>query len=132
MQRDFRAFLQESLTEIQRTEPDVDLALQERLGPLSARLTTGGSSFVLLREGAEWRVFADARRADIEVVFDDQIILDLAAGALTLNDAISGERLWLSGPVDAIANFHDALLIYLEGLIRARETPKLLERYRAS
>jgi hypothetical protein len=132
MQRSFRAFLQESLTEIQLTEPDVDLALQEKLGPLSARLTTEGSSFVIAREGTEWRVFADARRADIEVVFDDQIIMDLAAGVLTLNDAICGERLCLSGPVDAIANFHDALLIYLEGLIRARGTPELLERYRAS
>ena len=132
MQRNFRAFLQESLTEIQRTEPDVDLALQERLGSLSARLTTEGSSFVIVREGADWRVSADARRADIEVAFDDQIIMDLAAGALTLNDAIAGERLCLFGPVDAIANFHDALLIYLEGLIRARGTPELLERYRAS
>jgi hypothetical protein len=131
MPRNFLAFLQESLTEIQRTEPDVDLALQERLGPLSARITTEGSSFVILREGAVWRVFADARRADIEVVFDDQIIFDLVAGALTLNDAIFGERLYLSGPVDAIANFYDALLIYLEGLIRARGTPALLERYRA-
>jgi hypothetical protein len=132
MPRNFRAFLQESLTEIRRSEPDVDLALQERLGPLSARLTTEVSSFVILREGPQWRVFTDARRADIEVVFDDQIIIDLAAGALTLSDAISGERLCLSGPVDAIANFHDALLIYLEGLIRARGTPELLERYRAS
>jgi hypothetical protein len=132
MQRNFRAFLQESLTEIRRTEPDVDLALRDRLGPLSARLTTEGSSFVIVREGAGWRFSADARRADIEVVFDDQIITDLANGALTLNAAISGERLCLSGTVDAIANFHDALLIYLEGLIRARGTPELLERYRAS
>jgi hypothetical protein len=106
--------------------------LQEKLGPLSARLTTEESSFVIVREGAVWRVSADARRADIEVVFDDQVIMDLAAGALTLNDAISEERLCLSGPVDAMANFYDALLIYLEGLIRARGTPELLERYRAS
>ena len=132
MQRNFRAFLQESLREIQRTEPDVDLALQQRLGPLSARLTSEGSSFVIVREGAEWQVSTDEQLADIEVVFDDQIIMDLAAGALTLNEAISGERLRLSGPVDAIAKFHDALLVYLEGLIRAQGTPELLERYRAS
>jgi hypothetical protein len=132
MPRNFRAFLHESLKEIQRSEPEVDLALQHRLGPLSARLTSEGSSFVIVREGAEWQVSTDEQRADIEVVFDDQIIMDLAAGALTLNEAIFTERLCLLGPVDAIANFHDALLIYLEGLIRARGTPELLERYRAS
>src|ERR1700733_6745248 len=115
MQHKFRVFLHDSLSEILQSEPDVDLALQEKLGLLSARLTTEGSSFVIVREGPVWRVFPDARRADIDVVFDDRIILDLAAGALTLNDAISGERLCISGPVDAIANFHDALLIYLEG-----------------
>ena len=132
MPRNFRAFLQESLKEIQRSEPEVDLALQQRLGPLSARLTSEGSSFVIVREGAEWQLSTDEHRADIEVVFDDQIIMDLAAGALTLNEAIFTERLCLSGPVDAIGNFHDALLIYLEGLIRARGTPELLDRYRAS
>ena len=55
----------------------------------------------------------------------------LAAGALIQRCDRRGAALFF-GPVDAIANFHDALLIYLEGLIRARGTPELLERYRTS
>jgi hypothetical protein len=132
MQRNFRAFLQESLSELERTEPDVDRALREALGSLRARLTTEGASLVISSDVTGWRISEDMPATDVDVAFDDQIIIDLIEGELTLNDAISRERLRISGSVDKVANFHDALLVYLEGLIRARGTPEILRRYRAS
>jgi hypothetical protein len=128
MPPDFFGFLLRSLEEIGASEPEADLALALSLGPLRARITANGESFILARDAARWRIEASSQ-ADVHVSFDSHAVSDLIAGAVTLNEAILEERIAIVGPVDKVARFHDALVIYLEGLLRAPGTAQLLEQY---
>lgn len=130
MPRDVRSFLEDALGEIARSEPEADRALRAALRGLRARLSDGARSFVLQADGEGWRFCDGAGTADIAVAFDEAVILDLIEGALTLNEAILGERITVFGPIDNICQFYDALFIFLEGLLRASGAPMLLERFR--
>jgi hypothetical protein len=126
---DFFCFLSESLQEIRSSEPDVDRAIELSLGSLRARLVTEGVSFVVSRVPGGWRIEQTCAQADVHLIFDKGIVLDLIGGAVTLNQAILDERLSMFGSVDKIARFYDVLLIYVEGLLRAPGTSALLGRY---
>jgi SCP-2 sterol transfer family len=130
MRRDFRTFLEEALGEIARSEPNADAALRAALAGLRARIDDGAGGFVLQAQASGWRFGERSEEADIDVGFDEAAILDLIEGALTLNEAIFRERVVVFGDVDKIGEFYDALLLFLEGLLRARGAPALLERFR--
>lgn len=130
MPREVRSFLEDALGEIARSEPEADRALRAALRGLRARLSDGALSFVLQADGEGWRFCDGAGTADIAVAFDEAVILDLIEGALTLNEAILGERIIVFGPIDNICKFYDALFVFLEGLLRASGAPALLERFR--
>lgn len=130
MPREIRSFLEDALGEIARSEPEADRALRAALRGLRARLSDGALSFVLQADGEGWRFCDGAGTADIAVAFDEAVILDLIEGALTLNEAILGERIIVFGPIDNICKFYDALFVFLEGLLRASGAPALLERFR--
>ena len=127
---DFFRLLRESLEGIRMDEPEVHRALTRSLGRLRARLVSDGAACVVWLEFDAWRMDPGDCDADIEVAFDRQIILDLIDGRLTLEDAILGEQLLIFGSVDKVEAFSDALLIYIEGLIRMPGTPALLRGYR--
>jgi hypothetical protein len=128
MPPDFFGFLLQSLEEIGANEPAADHALALSLGPLRARIATDGESLVLAHDAGRWRMETSSD-ADVRVSFDRRTIIDLVAGAITLNQAILEERIAILGPVDKVARFHDGLVIYLEGLLRAPGTAQLLEQY---
>jgi hypothetical protein len=130
MPPDFRNFLEESLSDISLNEPEAHSALREALGSLSARLTSENGAFTIAASDAGW-TFGEGD-ADVAVAFDAATVLDLVDGALTLTEAIEAERLRIIGSVAAVAAFYDALLVYLEGLLRAPGAPELLRRYRES
>jgi hypothetical protein len=128
-QPDFFAFLAESLEAIRMEEPEAHLALTRSIDRLRARLVSDGTVAVLRFESRDWRIELGAFDADIEVGFDREVTLDLIAGRLTLEDAIMSERLRIFGAADKINVFYDALLIYIEGMIRAPRSGALLKRY---
>ena len=104
MPREVRSFLEDALGEIARSEPEADRALRAALRGLRARLSDGALSFVLQADGEGWRFCDGAGTADIAVAFDEAVILDLIEGALTLNEAILGERITYLGPLTIFAN----------------------------
>lgn len=130
MPPDFRSFLEESLSDIALNEPEAHSALRDALGSLTARLTNEDGDFTIAASNAGW-TFGEGD-ADVAVAFDAATVLALVDGALTLTEAIDAERLRIFGSVAAVAAFYDALLIYLEGLLRAPGAPDLLRRYRES
>jgi len=131
MPPDFRSFLEESLSDIALNEPEANQALRAALGPLSARLASEDGAFTIAAADAGW-TFGDETVADVAVGFDVAVLIGLVEGELTLTEAIETERLRIVGSVASVAAFHDALLIYLEGLLRAPGAPELLRRYRES
>ena len=129
---DFFAFLGNSLQGLSAEEPEAHRSLARAMGDLRAQLTTDGKVCSLSLDSLAWTMYYDDIKVDIEVAFDRQIVLDLIDGLLSLEDAILQERLRMQGSVTAIERFYDALMIYLEGLMRVPGTRALLEAYRSA
>jgi len=126
---DFFTFLRTSLSVLSEEEPEAHRALAAALGNLRARLVADGVARTIRLDSLDWTIYSEASDADLEVAFDRRTILDLIEGSLTIEDAISRERLMMRGPVETIERFHSALMIYLEGLIRAPGTRAILKDY---
>ncbi len=58
------------------------------------------------------------------------VILDLVDARAGLVEAILDDRLGLRGALPELARFHDGLMLYLHGAMRAPSFPGLLRRYR--
>lgn len=127
---DFFTFLRTSLSHIAAEEPNAHRALTAAIGSMRARLVADGVARVIRFDFPDWKIYAGASGADLDVAFDRQVIMDLVDGRLTLADAIYQERLCMRGRVETIERFHGALLIYLEALIRTPGAPAMLESYR--
>jgi hypothetical protein len=127
---DFFVFLHNSLSCIADEVPDAHRALTAAMGSMRVRLVADGVARIIRFEFSDWTIYAGPSKADLEVAFDREIIMDLIDGRLTMADAIYQERLRMRGCVETIERFHGALLIYLEGLIRSPGAPAMLERYR--
>jgi hypothetical protein len=126
---DFFIFLRTSLSVLSEEEPEAHRALAAALGNLKARLVADGVARTIRVDSLDWTIYSGVGDADLEVAFDRRSILDLIGGSLTMEDAISLERLRMRGPVETIERFHRALMIYLEGLIRAPGTRAILIDY---
>jgi hypothetical protein len=129
---DFFRFLRRALALIAADQPDAHLALITAMGRMRARLVANGEMGDVWFDPPDWMIGVSDRRADLEVSFDREVILDLVAGRLTLADAVDQERLRLLGAVEMIESFHAALLTFLEGLVRTSAAPAILKEYRQS
>jgi hypothetical protein len=98
-------------------------------GELSARLVATGDARVLRFHGSI-PVLEPDRPADVEVVFDNHVILELIDGHVSLEDALFIGRLWIRGTPGAVEQFHAALMFYLNGAIRVSECLELLSHFR--
>lgn len=109
--------------------PSAHQAVCAAAGELSARLIACGRARVLTFHGSV-PVFEPDRAADVEVVFDNQVVLDLIDGEVSLEDALCLDRLQIRGTPAAVERLHTALMIYLDGVIRVSECLALLEGFR--
>jgi hypothetical protein len=127
---DFFGFLRCSLSVLEKEVSEAHSALAAALGDLRARLVADGVACSIWRDSSGWRIYPGPTDADLEVAFDRRVILDLIDGRMRIHDAIDRERLRLRGPVEAIERFYGALMIYLEGLMRAPGAMAILKDYR--
>lgn len=128
---DFFAYLMRSLQVLAADRPDAYGAVCAAAGGLRARLVAAGDARVLsFPEGVP--VIEGDSPAAVEVVFDDQVILDLIDGRTSLEAALFAERLQIQGAPDAVERFHGALMIYLDGALRVSACLHLLESFRAA
>ena len=127
---DFFDYMRRSLSLIATEQPLAHRALTAAVGSMRVRLVANGLSRDVWFEPPEWVISPNGDLVDVEVTFDRDVILDLVDGHLTLAVAIEQERLGLRGVLGRIEAFHAALLIFLEGLVRTSEAPRMLQEYR--
>ena len=118
-----------SLAAIAAEAPQADTALRKAVGPLRTLFSTEGRSRLFHLTPQGFALDEGAQEADVEVGFDRAIVLDLAEGRLTLEEALIADRLHARGQVAAVTRLHEALMIYLEGLLRAPGAAALYDAY---
>ena len=121
--------MKRSLATIAAEAPEADAALRQAVGALRTRFATEGRTRLFHLTSAGLALDETAQQADVEIGFDRAIVLDLAEGRLTLEDALIADRLHAKGEIAAITRLHEALMIYLEGLLRAPGASALYEEY---
>jgi hypothetical protein len=127
---DFFSFLRGSLSVLEKEVSEAHCALAAALGGLRARLVADGVACTIWLDSSGWSIYPGPTDVDLEVAFDRRIILDLIDGRIRIHDAIDRDRLRLRGSAEAIERFFTALMIYLEGLMRAPGTMAILKDYR--
>jgi hypothetical protein len=121
--------MRRSLDVIAEEAPEAQAALRKAVGPIRTRLLTEGRARLLRTTPEGFALDETTDEAQVEIVFDRAIVLDLAEGRLTLEEALLADRLRATGPVDAVTRLHEALMIYLEGLLRSPSAAALYEEY---
>jgi hypothetical protein len=131
-ERDFAGFLRESLAVLAREMP----AAHERMGRLLASRTVvlrvdGGAITLTFGKDGAYTHAAGAATADVEIESARATILGVIDGETSLAEAVLDERLLMRGRLDDVVAFHDALVAYVHGAVRAPSFPALLRAYRA-
>ena len=121
--------MRRSLETIAAEAPQAEAALRKAVGPLRTRMTSEGRARLLHLTPSGFALDETVEAADVEIGFDRSLVLDLAEGRLTLEEALIADRLHAKGEVGAITRLHEALMIYLEGLLRAPGATALYEDY---
>jgi hypothetical protein len=129
-QPDVFDLMRRSLETLAAEAPQAEAALRRAIGPLRTTLATEGHARLFHLTPAGFALDETAEAADVEIGFDRALVLDLAEGRLTLEDALIADRLHAKGEVAAITRLHEALMIYLEGLLRAPGAAVLYDAYR--
>jgi hypothetical protein len=125
----FGAFLEESLELLQTEIPVAYRAMCAALAGRAVTITVGGDAARLVFDDAGVAFRRNEGPADVCVRTTRRTILDLVAARLTLLDAALADRLELVGSPDDVIVFHDGLMAYLHGAVRAPSFPALLGRY---
>jgi hypothetical protein len=126
----FESFLTRSLTLLEREKPEVFTRMCSMLADKELDFRIDGAPVVLrFRPGVE--IARTAVAPHIRLTSDRETILGVLDG-LSLEDAIAQERISLAGSLEDLVLFHDALLTYLHGAVRAPSFPQLLAEYTRS
>jgi hypothetical protein len=126
----FAAFLWESFAVLRRELPETYRRLCSHLSPREVAIQVGDESVVVRFEPRGAQRLAVPVRPQIEVHTTRAAILSLIDARSTLVESILGDELLLRGTADELLRFHDALMIYVHGAIRAPSFPHLLRAYR--
>lgn len=129
---DLRIFLDRSFELLARDAPGAYSRVCDALGGVDLCVVDGGRRFAVRSHGG--RLASGAVRGDEHVVIgvDQQTILALVDGHLSLEQALREERLFVEGSPSHAANAFDALSIYLRGAVRCTSFPALLADFRST
>jgi hypothetical protein len=128
----FASFLAESFALLRREADDVHGTLCRRLEGRTVAIRVDGEAVAVRFDAIRADVLGSHPSAEIEVSTTRAAILDVLAGDLNLLDAVLADRLVLRGAPAALLAFHDGLLLYVHGAVRAPSFPSLLRRFRAT
>ncbi|MGW8368093.1 MAG: hypothetical protein ACWGPN_05360 [Gammaproteobacteria bacterium] len=126
----FFNFLATSVYVLKRDVPQAYASLSQAMSGLRARLSVGAHERVIGFDDGVFRMLGGESEANVDVRFAEQVILDLVDGKVMLEEAILDETLFMRGEVEAIEQFYDALLVYLDGTLRSPAFPILLDHFR--
>ena len=128
-ERGFVDFLSRSLALLRSERPDVFARFCASLSPRVVRLCVDEEAIALAFSGRDVRPIA-ASTAHVDVASDRGTILAVLAAELTLHEAVMADRLTMRGSCGDLQAFHDGLLLYLHGAVRAPSFPALLSEFR--
>jgi hypothetical protein len=128
----FGPFLLDSFAVLGREVPWAHAGLRAALAPREILLRVDDEPVPLrFTRAAIEPLFAPAAPA-IVCATDRRTILRVIDAEASLLSAVMDESLALRGSPDDLLAFHDALVLYLHGAVRAPSFPALLRRFRAS
>ncbi len=124
------AFVRTSLALLRQEYGDVYFLLCRRLAPRALLLVIDGEEIPLRFTPFEIEFPAALPRPRVRCQTSSGAILDVIDARLTLNEAVAAGRLILVGDTADLSLFHDGLIDYVRGMVRAPSAPFLLERFR--
>ena len=132
------------------SEPDFPDFLDRSLDIMSEEVPGAYAALCRVLDGRDVRVEVDGRPVGVEFVRGDarltrsgtlrsvdvrttrDAILSLVDAKETLLDAVLSERVVMAGAPDDLLAFHDGLMAYVHGAVRAPSFPALLQAYRTN
>lgn len=128
--RPFARSLGRSLAALRSELPWIYARLCHELAPREVAITVDGERVSVAAGREELAVLEAPRDPAVRAVTSRRAILDLIDARLTLPQAVWDGHVELYGAVPDLAAFHDGLMIYLHGAVRAPSFPALLRSFR--
>jgi hypothetical protein len=126
----FTRFLARSLALLEDELPSVHAEIARRLGLRDVGVDVEGETLVIRSDGQRLEIVLEAHGDEpVFIRTDHAVISGLIQGAFGLLDAVWDERIVLEGRVDDLVAFHDGLMAYLHGAVRAPGFTDLLDAY---
>jgi hypothetical protein len=126
----FGAFLAESFDTLRDEMPGASVEMCRRLYPREVLLVVNAEPVGVRFERHSLCILSKPSAPSLEVRTDRRTILDLVDARCTLHEAVLADRLFLCGSTADLLAFHEGLMAYLHGAMRAPSFPNLLQRYR--
>ena len=127
----FVGFLKQSLEALRTEQPEAYRQMCLALHPRRVLIDIDGEQVEMRFGRKKAKVRPPSGDATISARTSKQLILDLIDHRLTLAESIVEGRFEVKGHLDDLVAFHDGLIFYLSGGVRARSFPKLLRGFRA-
>lgn len=128
----FTAFLATAFATLERELPWAYVGVARRLAPRAVRLEVDGELVGLRFSSGAVAFEPDVVDPAITVRTDRAAILAVIDAEASLLSAVLDERLHLQGTPDDLLAFHDGLVLWVHGAVRAPSFPALLRRFRAA
>lgn len=125
-------FLMASFALLQHERLDIYHEFCRRLAPRLVAVNVGDESATLTFSRRRVDRVPALRQPDIEALTDVGTVLDVIDARATLMEAILNDRLFLRGSTEDLLAFHDGLMAYVHGAVRAPSFPWLLAEFRAA
>jgi hypothetical protein len=128
--RGFGTYLEHSLLVLQREVPAAYVWLCRVLAPREVLLEVDGESVVLASSRDCIRLGIRSSTPRVRVKTSSPTILGVIDGTSTLMEEVLADRLFLQGACSDLLAFHDGLVAYVHGAVRAPSFPQVLRAYR--
>ncbi len=128
----FADFLAQSFGALQRELPAVYAQLCRQLCPREVGIVVDGETVAACFQRDDVRLSRHRVNPAVEMRTSRGAILAVIDGESTLLDSILDDRLCLRGGPEDVLAFHEALLTYVHGAVRAPSFPGLLADFRTA
>ena len=129
-ERDFLWFLDRSLRILAEEAPEALRRMLEEGRDLRLRIDAPAARATAWISPRGVEIYEAPGEIDVFISFDERVIVELAEGEISLNDALLEDRLELRGPVESLERLHAAMTCYIKGAARSPGLSRLLADYR--